>query len=227
VNPRGYAFASGPDLGSAELTMSEQIRVSELTLQSALVTRGLDHVVTRRAVEQGLAERRACTGHDPATAGGSRAHFAIVRTLRDRLVPLGWRAWRENGLEGVESADGRYVVLPMAGDPLTGTRDHPRTKYARGTAYAELIQATKQTDFIVRPDENGRSKPRIVVVLLHHAAKKEVRFELSVPRELDRACRIGAWGERWRMDPIVAPPEVEFPIDDDVDFDIDPVRRRG
>jgi hypothetical protein len=160
--------------------------------------------ILRGAVEVGLAARRATTKFHPPSFPGLNQWAETHRGLRERLVPLGWKADDTGGFSTVVNARDAIAITIAAGTDSTGRAGlpEPMTKYARGPLSHAAVEANVQMTIpnfpgVVRLVEPGEPAPKLETwVLLTHTHHDEVRIELSCPRHIGDDGRIDAWTER-------------------------------
>jgi hypothetical protein len=183
------------------------------------------------SVRAGFDGRGLCTPNDPPFIPGTEAWRYVVRTLRERLLPLGWRK-SDPGNYSIVSSDVREIniVVASADKFVKRTGGDPRTKSLKGL-YTEAAIARNLVNLDLFPDtipENVRVAAAALEyptwILLIHITDDDYRAELSFP-ELIEDQMIVSWAER-----IFIPNDGSPIIEDgsgqgDTDFDV-PVRRR-
>jgi hypothetical protein len=195
---------------------------------------GLTRAPLLRAIEVGEAQRRNATAHDPMSAPGFDKWRYATRTLRDDLVPKGWRASHLDGLERVVHPRGHVHIVVMLGSAATGDRWRtPSSKYPRGPSSFAYVEMNTAQRYLFGAQEHERAKRRVAApepsgvqtwTLLHFSSMEEVRCELSLPAAIGEDLRVHDWFERILLPPILIDPNVpEAPDADeppDVDFDV-------
>ena len=158
------------------------------------------------AVNAGELARRGCTANDPPTAPGYSAWSRIVRSLRDINLPMGWRK-SDAGLSTVISPAGDLAIAVAAGDAFTGTDKTPSTKYPKGRATQDAVEANQLELFTTGPKKRGKGP--LTWILLVHATTTEVRAELSLPASIDESGHVRTWKRRIPLPPqqVELPPE--------------------
>lgn len=141
--------------------------------------------------------------------------------LRAILLPKGWTIFREGGLEGVLSPDGRVLIVISSGCHRTGRDDgpiQPETKNVKGPKFSAKIEENAQFDIWDVLDGHLRVVPDVADaiqtwILLHHKDPDtgELRMELSCAREI-KAGKPSDWRERIPLTP--------FPGDDHRDDEV-------
>lgn len=208
----------------------------ESTSLEARLTRigggGLAHAMLRKSVEIGDAKRQSCTKLDAAGHGGMSQYSGTLRSVREELLPFGWRAAREHNLELVISPDDSTAIMVGSGNALTGTKDPgqvPSSRYPRGavTIVAVLNNNNGQTRFsfddrILTAGQYGIR--RTTWVLLLYSTRTEVRYELSQPMRVSSdGYKIVDWRDRLVFDPIVrdaAPTMQQAEDEDDIEIEV-------
>lgn len=183
------------------------------------------------AVRAGYDGRGLCTPNDPPFIPGTEAWRYVVRTLRDGLLPLGWRK-ADPGNYSIVSSDERTIniVVASADKFVQSLGTNPRTRSLKGL-YTEAAIARNSVTYDLFPEtipENIRvaaaSLEYPTWILMIYITDEEFRAELSFPAEIEEKM-IVSWKER-----IFIPNDetivIEENVEDDSDFDI-PVRRRA
>ena len=184
-----------------------------------------------RAVRAGFDGRGFCTDNDPPFIPGTEAWRYVVRTLREELLPLGWRK-SDPGNYSLVSTDQRElnVVVASADSFVQSLNSAPRTRSLKGL-YTEAAIARNTLNLDLFPEtlaENVRvaaaSLEYPTWILMIYITDEEYRAELSFPEDIE-AQKITSWKERIFI-PKDIPPTFKEPFEDDSDYDI-PVRRRA
>ncbi len=185
-----------------------------------------------RAVRAGFDGRGLCTPNDPPFIPGTEAWRFVVRTLREGLLPLGWRK-SDPGNYSLVSTDDRQlnIVVASADQFVKRTGADPRTRSLKGL-YTEAAIARNLVQNDLFPEtipENVRvaaaSLEYPTWILLIYITDDECRAELSFP-DLIEEQSIVSWAERIFI-PDDEPPASAADMDDEEsEYDI-PVRRRA
>jgi hypothetical protein len=154
-----------------------------------LAALGLNQKDLSDAVNAGELARRGCTANDPPTAPGYSAWSRVVRTLRELNLANGWTK-SDAGLSTIISPTGEVAIAVAAGDAFTGTEKTPSTKYPKGSATQEAVEANQLDLF---PSAKKQRKGARTWILLVHATATEVRSELSLPESIDGAGFVRTW----------------------------------
>jgi hypothetical protein len=194
--------------------MIEEAKIHEGKVAAAgrLHDLGVDEETLREAVEYGLRHAFSCTKHDPPNLPGIIAWGKGIRSLRDRLVPLGWAP--DN------SRNYATVVSPA---PSTRSTKGPATKAAvdrNQLSFADVVDA------FPKPQETDEADQ--TWLLLHYVDEEaeEIRAELSLPVHMDGSGYVDTWLERIILEPIahVPTPMEELDLGEEIDV---PVERRS
>ncbi len=186
-----------------------------------------------KAVKAGQVARWTCTENDPPFIPGTEAWRFVVRTLREELVPRGWRKADPGNYSLIINDDRKINIVVATGDQLTRVYPgSPRTKSLKGLyTEAAIIRNNLQDDFF--PETVADELRQVVAILnypvwilLIHIFEDVCRAELSLPSKIDGT--VVEWAER-----------IFIPDDDDLggagrmpedefgpDFDV-PVKRRA
>lgn len=171
---------------------------------SRLQKLGITEAILLLAVEQGQAAFANCTTNHPALYRGIVQWGEAVRSLRESLIPLGWRRYDECNLPFVLNEAGTLAITVATGDEYTGLGDKtPSTKSSKGpyTESAITNNALKNTLF---GDIRRVTEPRETWILLFHRDEhtSEIRAELSLPSNMNDEGQIDEWLERIVLGPI-------------------------
>jgi len=185
-----------------------------------------------RAVQAGHIARLNCTDNDPPFIPGTEAWRMVVRTLRDELVPLGWRKDDPSNYSLVINDSSEINIVVASADGLTcrwpGT---PRTNSPKGLfTHAAVMKNSLEGDLFPETVEADLRRAATILhyktyMLLINIDDEQCRAELSLPSEYDEHMVTG-WAERIFV-PIPGvdgglPQKVEEAPDIDV-----PVRRKA
>ena len=196
-----------------------------------LVELGVPIEPVMRAVRAGFDGRGLCSENDPPFIPGTEAWRYVVRTLREGLLPLGWRK-ADPGNYSIVLTDQRKlnIVVASADKFVCHTGGNPRTNSLKGL-YTEAAIARNNVVEDLFPetlDENVRVVAAALEyptwILLIYINDDEYRAELSFPANF-RDNVITEWSERIFI-PDEEPPDSSVELDDSgPDFDV-PVRKK-
>lgn len=196
---------------------------------------GVSMEALQRAVAEGHANRILSTPNDPPFIPGTLAWSFTVRTLRDELIPIGWRKADPGNYSLVINDKRKINIVVASGD--AGTRlKHliPRTRSTKGL-YSEAVTLRNKIEGDLFPDTLAEDLRRAVAileyptwVLLIYITDDEYRAELSLASEMDDN-KIVDWAERIFIPDSEEPSgSKKKPELDDFGPDIDvPVRRKA
>ena len=145
---------------------------------------GLTLEVLAEAVRLGEARRADCTPNHPKNLPGFIGWGEIVRELRDRLLPHGWKRCSAGGLETVVSPDCKIAIAVRNGDDATGlAHRNPKPTHPFGTTLKDAAICNQITISCLDPKDELEELPAgcLTWVLLVHSSEHEVRSELSLP----------------------------------------------
>ncbi|MGX5723159.1 hypothetical protein [Shinella zoogloeoides] len=186
-----------------------------------------------RAVLAGHTARLNCTDNDPPFIPGTEAWRFVVRTLRDELLPLGWRKDDPSNYSLVINDSSQINIVVASSDTLTcSVYGSPRTKSLKGLfTEAAVLKNTLEEDMFPETVEAELRKAASILsyptwMLLIHIEDEVCKAELSLPSAYDDR-NVTDWAER-----IFIPlPGIDggLPIEDPIeDTDIDvPVKRKA
>lgn len=200
-----------------------------IEVQERLAGMGLSEYPFRTAVEKGLAARRSCTALDPPNYAGVTQWAWTVRTLRELLLPQGWKRDDTANFSTVVSPSGLLAIAVQAGDVRTGLPGlpAPRTRYRRGAMVHAAVDRNLQLSLLdpLPPDADDEMKTtrRETWMLLVNTRYDGVRFEMSCPNAIGDDARVASWSERILFAPLDLTPPMDIDNDDDeqADFDVE------
>ena len=187
---------------------------------------GLKEEVLHDAARAGLSGRTACTDNHPPTYAGTRQWGEMVRALRDRLIPMGWRKNDRKNFSLTIRNDNQVALVVARGDVLTGNPDPnvmPMTKYPKGVITREVVAANDWLPFDQEFEARNRRVRRrrdlenqlpSTWVLLHSVIEGRLQLELSHPVRINSAGYVDGWNIRIPLTPIDLDPE-KMPVFDD------------
>jgi hypothetical protein len=193
--------------------MSAQVLVGS-EASGRLAELGLTIELIERVVRRADAEASMCTALDPPMMEGLTRWGRMNRSLREELIPAGWRFDNPRNLPRTIHPSGEFAIVAATGDELTGLAGLlPATKYLKGDATVHAIVINEQLtldfdDFAPGPDDIpvGGSGEMLTWFMMFHTEEEAFRVELSLPNAITDG-RITSWAER-----IILP---VFPRDDD------------
>ncbi|AMP74354.1 hypothetical protein RALBFv3_09370 [Ralstonia solanacearum] len=207
-------------------------------VESCLARLGLEEGRLAEIVKRGYVAFASCTPNDPPLYPGFSAWAAMVRALREYLLPEGWERCNDNNYSLVINPAGNVAIAVATGDDATGRKDtQPTTKSSKGPSTAEAVTSNQlQLDFgfpLIEVPEPARSvsseEQRMTWILLVHRAQGEVRCELSLPTSMGMDGRVDGWRERIILGAIPTDPdtvEITPPLPpDQPDINVDVKRR--
>jgi hypothetical protein len=173
-----------------------------------------------RAIQAGHVARLNCTDNDPPFIPGTEAWRTVVRTLRDELVPLGWRKDDPSNYSLVIN-DGLTCRWPGM----------PRTKSLKGLfTEAAVLKNSLEGDLFPDTVEADLRRAATVLnyktyMLLINIDDEQCRAELSLPSDFDDQM-VTNWAERIFIPIPGVDGGVPQKVDDTPDIDV-PVKRKA
>lgn len=216
------------------INTSLSVVITDEDIESTIETMGMTKDILHRAISEGIYEYRNVSKLHPLNAGGSRAWAEIIASFREQLLQTdnGWGFEHRNGLTLTINRELSLNVVVTSGDKDTGLiAGYPKTKNAKGNATRDFIGVNydlfeHESDSTVHSFKIDRTE---TWVLLYHIdnGKKEVRFELSLPKGMagdNESIRICSWLKRIVFEPIpfdqvvtnIDKPE----FNDDIEFEL-------
>jgi len=201
---------------------------------SRLAEIGVAIEALQRAVGDGHAKRITTTPNDAPQMPGTYAWAQTLRTLRDELLPLGWRK-ADPGNFSLTINDKRKInIVVESGDRFTRTAISPRTKALKGL-YIEAAALRNRLETDMFPETVADELRRVAAlleyetyVLLIHITDDSYAAELSLPSAVE-GNQIVSWKERIFIpdtdDPFAA--RAPAPSSDEADEIDVPVKRKA
>ncbi|WP_096663446.1 hypothetical protein [Polaromonas sp. AET17H-212] len=215
-----------------------QIYADAGDIDGRLTQLGLEESKLAEIVRRGYLAFASCTPNDPPLYPGFSAWAAMVRGLREYLLPE-WERCDENNYSLVINPTGTMAIVVATGDDATGRPDAaPTTKSSKGPSTIEAVTSNQmQLELPYVFDSVPASSParpentdeqRMTWILLVHRARGEVRCELSLPTSMGSDGRVDGWRERIILKAIptdseiveITPPQPSLP-----DISVDVKRR--
>jgi hypothetical protein len=159
---------------------------------------GLTHTDMQDVIMQGLLTRASATEHHAKTYAGTVQWHETVRAMRDKAVPRGWLVEDKKNCPLVVHPDGKLMIAVQTGDQETGTDGTPSNRAPKGAVTEHAVVSNYRQlclfDMAELPGVDGLEE-RVLWVLLYHLAPNEIRYELSLPKEMVGG-KIKSWQER-------------------------------
>lgn len=185
----------------AEYSLTAILYETEASAMSRLNEIGVPMEALQRALAGGHAGRIGATDNDPPFIPGTMAWSYTVRTLREELVPRGWRKSDPGNFSLVSNDKRRINVVVASGDAMVRTISTPRTKSLKGI-YTEAATVRNRIETDLFPDTLSDELRRVASILefptyflLCHITDEEYRGELSLPDAMEDN-QVVSWKER-------------------------------
>lgn len=186
------------------------------------------------AINAGRAARLSCTENDPPFIHGTEAWRFVVRTLREELLPRGWRKSDQGNYSLICNDVRKFNIVVATGDSLVRTiPGSPKTKSLKGL-YTEgaIVRNNFQQDDLF-PELLGQELREIACLLIHpvwilliHITEDECRAELSMPNAFEDGTVVD-WAERiFIPNDLVGDSAAQTSDDFDSEIDV-PVKRKA
>lgn len=202
-------------------------------IDNRLAQLGLEEDRLTEVVRRGYVAFASCTPNDPPLFPGFSAWAAMVRGLREYLLPE-WDRSDENNYSLVINPSGTVAIAVATGDEGTGRPGAtPTTKSSKGPSTADAVTSNQAQlglpyifDAAPAPTQaDDEAEPRMTWILLVHRAPNEVRYELSLPTSMGLDGRVDGWRERIILNAIPTDPDlVEItppqPMQPDISVDV-------
>lgn len=193
-----------------------QIYAEDGAIEDRLAQLGLEEDRLTEIVRRGYVAFASCTPNDPPLYPGFSAWAAMVRGLREYLLPA-WSRCDENNYSLVVNPSDTMAIAVATGDDATGRIDvSPTTKSSKGPSTADAVSSNQlqlELPYIfdsapATADDGAPEEKRITWIFLVHRARDEVRCELSLPTSMGTDGRVDKWRERIILKAFPTDPEV-------------------
>mgnify|MGYP001239203235 CR=1 FL=1 len=215
--------------------MASKIFETPAAAASRLMEIGVSMEALQRAIADGHAKRIASSPNDAPHMPGTYAWAQTLCTLRDELLPLGWRK-ADPGNFSLTINDARKInIVVESGDRFT-RKAHaaPKTKGLKGL-YIEAVALRNSLEMDMFPETVAEDLRRVAAlleyqtyILLIHITHDSYVAELSLP-DIVEGNQIVSWKERIFIPDTEAPFADRKPLpsrDDGDEIDV-PVRRKA
>jgi hypothetical protein len=209
--------------------MANKQTVQDVNPEARLAELNLDVDLLIEVVMAGEAARATCNANDPRNLPGLLAWARIVRALRERTAPRGYKRSDDGGLPCAVNAAGTVAIAVATGNGATGSDEMPRTRNPKGPATHAAIAKNQLALFDLSsvdlsaalPPEVAATPDRITLFLLVSRTPGEIRSELSLPAKTDETGRVVGWTDRIPLPAIKldAPEELLEPTEE-IDLDL-------
>jgi hypothetical protein len=197
-------------------------------IEAALDRLGIPLIVLQEALQAGYLSRISRTTNDAPSAPGFYQWNDTLRTLRDSMVPSGWRCCDKNNLPTIIHPKGTHAIAISSGNRGTGdVMASPSTKNSKGLGTEEVITNNARQlnlfDFAAIPKYEKDREKYPTWLLLFYLSKKELRAELSLPVNIDSNGYVDKWRERIILPSLPLQPTTIIPKPDfgpDIDIQI-------
>jgi hypothetical protein len=129
-----------------------------------------------------------------------------VRVLRDKLVPLGWKADDSNNYSTVVSPGGHVSIAAATGGAGTGNPEYvPSTRHPKGPATREAIVSNQLSlpSRLVTPIALPATRTWLFLVDRRRDGDREfIVSEISLPGSITESGWIVTWKPRYILPPI-------------------------
>ena len=203
---------------------------------SRLSAFGLTVDILQKPVRVGHLGLVSCTDNDPPFVRGFTAWAHTLRSLRELLIPLGWK--RDNSANYARTFSDKHCIniIVASGDAATGCGHlAPKTKSPKGTRAENSVLGNAQgllAGFLpdlnqeegLTPDSSGYPTWIFLVFITEAAVRAELSFPITI-----KAGNIESWRERILLPDIAVGPDDSLDLtlaDLGPDFPVD-VRRKA
>lgn len=168
-------------------------RLSQLRLTEAILL---------LAVEKGQTAWATCTKNHPPLQRGIMAWGEPICSLRESLIPEGWKRHDEGNQPFVINSDDSLAITVATGDEHTGYKDqNPSTKSSKGPQTEIVVTKNALAKSLfgdIRSERQRKIGTRQTWILLFYRdeEKSETRCELSLPSNITEEGYIDEWSER-------------------------------
>lgn len=189
-------------LSLAKVTVKQDEVIEQLTLLN--VTKYL----LTEAVKKGHAARANTTENDPPGAAGTMAFFAIVRALRESLIPIGWKKKTISNLSLTCNPATSIAIVVSSGDKNVGIESQysvaPKTKNPKGKKTEDYILGNLDLiETFVEKTNKAHEFQTWVMLYFYDHLNSQIRLELSLPIDMDSYGHVNSWRQRIILPPVL------------------------
>lgn len=204
--------------------MQTEIWEDEASVDMALERLGVPRSVLQDAVKAGHLSRITRTGNDAPSAAGYYQWNDTLRSLRDGMVPHGWKRSDLANFSTAVHPENNLAIAVSSGDQNTGLSNKtPSTKRAKGPRTAQAVDTNQGWIPGLEPEtETADDDAKYPTwILLFFSGVDVLRAELSLPVKLGSDGHVSGWRERiilppFSFDPSAVVPEPDFGPDIDI-----------
>lgn len=215
--------------------MEKQVYVQPWDVNTRLDRLGLRANIFQKAAQDGHLGLVSCTENDPPFFRGLTVWGYTIRSLREQLVPLGWKRDNAGNYARTFSDESRINIIVASADAGTGRSNLiPRTKSPKGSYTQQAVQSNAIQGVLegFLPDlnqEGGLPSTSLgypTWIFLIYITEGTIRAELSFPTVIESG-NIQSWRERIILPEIdIDPSPLEKePEDSGPDFTIEIQRK--
>jgi hypothetical protein len=192
------------DSSFREAPMQPAVLHEEYQATQKLSQFGLQSQYFENAIKAGYLAWASCTDNDTPMYPGITFWNHIHRTLRENLIPIGWKKSDEGGYSRIVSPDENFAIAVSSACAGVGNVNYVPSTNPKGNCTIEIVEHhAVQLQLSNTVLESKPRTPRITTwFLLFYKDKDEIRMELSLPAVLSKDARIIGWYERVFLDSI-------------------------
>lgn len=167
-------------------------RLNELGLETRILTDSL---------QKGYVARTFCNDNDAPMFAGITQWNYIIRSLREHLIPKGWKKSDKANYCRVISPCGKFSISIFSGCVNTGISElEPTTRNSKGSCTEDIVKANCQQlnifhNVIELNEPDNEYDAKTTWILLYYTDNEEIRAELSLPKSI-KGGFITGWSER-------------------------------
>lgn len=152
---------------------------AEWEVDQALRELGLTREIVREVASAAAAARAEALAVDPCSSAGTLSYIYGVRTIRLKLLPLGWKEAREGNVEATVNHE-RAVQLVFQNVHRACGEDDPEAISGKGAGSRKLINSG-QFELFEKPADTATGRYPLVWMICVSADDNSVRAEVSCP----------------------------------------------
>jgi hypothetical protein len=169
---------------------------------------GLPASVLLSVVERGILARNQVNSLMPITTLGYWVWANMVASIREALIPLGWKSTHEHGLEKVVSSERKIAIVCKSAVQGVGDLEQDlKTRGGSGPVVKQVADDNLKSqiplfkDDLIEPqlDEDLNDNPMEIWMLIYQVDKEnnEVRAELAKPIGYNAQDSLDKWEKRF------------------------------
>lgn len=161
-----------------------------------------------KAVKKGIRTKLSKSIYSPRLCVGMSQWEDTIVGLREQLCQNGWTQCDKYNLNRTISPQNDFAIVVSSGDAGVSKDYNPTTLNKKGELSVTVVDTNNNIQLSFFPMETHKKKKKYSIetilhwFLLYYTDNKNIWFELSLPRDLDKDGRISSWFQRIVLPPV-------------------------